>query len=89
MRLLVNILNDVFKFLSVSAKNAILIFTDFIDCKSLSSPFRQVVPELTVWKKETQKFALKKLVDVGLLDYSPCYEERGYMKAKDRETIKP
>lgn len=48
----------------------------------------QVVPELTVWKKETQKFALKKLVDVGLLDYAPCYEERGYMKAKDREMVK-
>ena len=48
----------------------------------------QVVPELTVWKKETQKFALKKLVDVGLLDYAPCYEERGYIKAKDREMVK-
>ena len=32
----------------------------------------QVVPELTVWKRETQKFALKKLVDVGLLHYAPC-----------------
>ena len=47
-----------------------------------------MVPELTVWKKETQKFALKKLVDVGLLDYAPCYEERGYIKAKDREAVK-
>ena len=42
----------------------------------------QVVPELTVWKKGTQKFALKKLVDVGLLHYLACYEERGYLKAK-------
>ena len=47
----------------------------------------QMVPELTVWKRETQKFALKKLVDVGLLEYTPCYEERGFLKAK--ELIRP
>lgn len=65
-----------------------MTFSFVFYCPCIIFVYVQVVPELTVWKKETQKFALKKLVDVGLLDYAPCYEERGYIKAKDREAVK-